>query len=50
MADLLDGVEARDPETFVAATFVLMAIAFVACVAPALRAAVVDPAIALRSE
>jgi putative ABC transport system permease protein len=50
IADLLYGVEARDLQTFVAATLALTAIAFVACAAPALRAAVVDPAVALRSE
>jgi putative ABC transport system permease protein len=50
IADLLYGVGARDPQTFVASTLLLTAIAFVACAAPALRAAVVDPAVALRSE
>jgi putative ABC transport system permease protein len=50
IADLLYGVEACDAQTFLTTTLASTAIAFVACAAPALRAAVVDPAVALRSE
>jgi putative ABC transport system permease protein len=50
IAGLLYGVDAHDLPTFVIATFVLATVAFVACAAPALRAAFVDPAIALRAE
>ena len=50
IAGLLYGVEATDTQTFVLTTFALTAVAFVACGAPALKAAVVDPVIALRAE
>ena len=50
IAGLLYGVEATDVPTFVLATITLTAMAFVACGAPALKAAVVDPVIALRAE
>ncbi len=50
IAGLLYGVEATDVQTFVLVTITLTAVAFVACSAPALKAAVVDPVIALRAE
>ncbi len=50
IAGLLYGVEATDAPTFVLSTITLTAIAFIACCAPALKAAVVDPVIALRAE
>ena len=50
IAGLLYGVEATDVPTFVMSTVMLTAIAFIACCAPALKAAVVDPVIALRAE
>ena len=50
IAGLLYGVEATDVSTFVLSTITLTAIAFIACCAPALKAAVVDPVIALRAE
>jgi putative ABC transport system permease protein len=50
ITDLLYGVEARDPQTFATTAFALAAVAFCACAAPALRAAVVDPSVALRAE
>jgi putative ABC transport system permease protein len=50
MTDLVYGVDARDIPTFVTVTTILMAIAFISCVIPALKAAVVDPVIALRAE
>ena len=50
IAGLLYGVEAHDAPTFAIATLMLAIVAFVACAAPALRAAHVDPVMALRAE
>ena len=50
IADLLYGVAARDISTFVTVTGLLAAISFAGCLVPALKAAVVDPVIALRAE
>jgi len=50
IAGLLYGVGSHDAPTFVAATLILITIAFIACAAPALRAAFVDPVVALRAE
>lgn len=50
LQDLLYGVEPTDSGTFVVATFALAAIAFIAIVAPAMKAAFVDPLTALRAE
>ena len=47
---LLFGVASHDPVTLVAVTFVLAAAGLLACWIPAVRAARVDPAIALRAE
>ena len=46
---LLFGVSATDAATFIAAPLVLAAVAALACVVPALRAATVDPAQVLKS-
>jgi putative ABC transport system permease protein len=48
MASLLFGVSATDPVTFLAIAFVLIAVAMLASLIPALRAMKVDPMFALR--
>jgi len=50
MASLLYDMKANDPLTFVAVALILAVTAFLACWAPALRAALVDPTVALRCE
>jgi ABC-type antimicrobial peptide transport system permease subunit len=47
---LLFGVEPHDPRTFAVVAVIMAAIGIVACWIPALRAARIDPAIAMRSE
>jgi putative ABC transport system permease protein len=50
MSNMLFGVSAFDPPTFVVITLFLTFIALLACLIPALRATKVDPMIALRCE
>ena len=47
MASLLFNVQPDDPATFLAISFLLIAVAFLACYLPARRAAKLDPMIAL---
>jgi ABC-type antimicrobial peptide transport system permease subunit len=50
MASLLYDVKASDPATFVSVALLLVVTALLACLQPALRAALIDPMIALRHE
>jgi len=50
MANLLYGVSATDPLTFVVISLLLVAAGLLACFIPALRATRVDPITALRYE
>jgi ABC-type antimicrobial peptide transport system permease subunit len=50
LANQLYGVSATDPAALTVAVIVLAAAAFIACTVPAVRAARVDPALALRDK
>jgi ABC-type antimicrobial peptide transport system permease subunit len=50
MGALLYSVEPTDPLTFFAVSFVLLAVAVLACFVPARRVTTIDPMIALRGD
>ena len=50
LTSLLFGVQPLDPLTFVAAPLVLLSVALLSCLVPALRALRADPIAALRAE
>ncbi len=50
LSSLLFEIRATDPPTFAAVAAAMLAVAFVACLAPARQAAAVDPVTALRAE
>ena len=50
LSGMLVGVSPTDPITFAAITLTLTAVSIAACLRPALRAAGVDPVVALRAE
>jgi ABC-type antimicrobial peptide transport system permease subunit len=50
LRSVLYGVDSTDPMTFAAMAAVLAAVGIAACLVPAWRAGLVDPAVALRSE
>ena len=50
MSSLLYAVKAYDPTTFLSVTLLLIGTAMLACAGPALRASLVNPVLALRSE
>jgi putative ABC transport system permease protein len=50
MVSLLYDVKASDPTTFVSVALLLLITAVLACLEPALRAALIDPMVALRHD